>query len=145
MLAGVLGLTIAFPLLWISGSLAIASRSSAQPLWLVSGIIVAVMAGAGGLYGRVFMRAANDPRGGWLFGISYGFLIWMLGPVTLVQWALARQVVIGGDSRSLFTAHLLYGLVLGLAFPAINRVIQSRARASTSDLSVRNVDRPYRK
>jgi hypothetical protein len=70
------------------------------------------------------MRAANDGGGGWLFGISYGYLLWMLGPVTLVQWVMARPVLVGGASRGLFAAHLLYGLVLGLLFPRVHRLIQ---------------------
>src|SRR3712207_5994459 len=33
------------------------------------------------LYGWLFQRAANDPRGGWLFGLAFGFVLWMLGPI----------------------------------------------------------------
>src|SRR5918993_1573130 len=40
----------------------------------------------GVLYGWLFQRAANDPRGGWLFGLAFGFVLWMLGPVPLLQW-----------------------------------------------------------
>jgi hypothetical protein len=126
LVAGIAGVAVALPLLWLSDALGSLARSSGQSLWLVTAAYVAVMAGAGALYGRLFMRAANDSGGGWLFGISYAFLLWMLGPVTLVQWVLARPVVMGGASQGLFAAHLLYGLVLGLLFPRVHRLIQSR-------------------
>jgi hypothetical protein len=128
LVAGIFGLALGLPLLWRSGALGSLARSLGQPLWPVIAAYVALMAGAGALYGRIFMRAANDGRGGWLFGISYGFLLWMLGPVTLLQWVLARPVVVGGDSRGLFAAHLLYGLVLGLLFPAVHRLVQRHTR-----------------
>ena len=48
----------------------------------------------GGLiYGWLFQRAANDPRGGWLFGLSFGFVLWMVGPVPLLQWLRSRSCV----------------------------------------------------
>jgi hypothetical protein len=122
--AGIPGLVLGLPLLWRSDALGSMTRSLGQPLWLVIAAYAAVLAGAGALYGRVFMRAANDGRGGWLFGISYGYLLWMLGPVTLVQWVMARPVLMGGASRGLLAAHLLYGLVLGLLFPRVHRLIQ---------------------
>jgi hypothetical protein len=124
LVAGTFGLALGLPLLWLSDALGSLARSSGQALWLVIAAYGAVMAGAGALYGRVFMRAANDLRGGWLFGISYGFLLWMLGPVTLMQWVLARPVVVGRASQGLFAAHLLYGLALGLLFPRVHRLIQ---------------------
>src|SRR3954465_5542156 len=40
----------------------------------------ATMPVGGGLYGGLFQRAANGPRGSWLFGLAFGFVLWMLGP-----------------------------------------------------------------
>ena len=80
----------------------------------------------GALYGRVFSRAANDPQGGWLFGISYGFLIWMIGPVTILQWTLGRPIALGVAAMGILAAHLIYGFTLGLLFPWIHGRLQSK-------------------
>ena len=39
----------------------------------------------GVFYGWLFQRAANDPRGG-LLGLAFGFVLWMLVPIPLLQW-----------------------------------------------------------
>jgi hypothetical protein len=93
----------------------------------VAAIVIAVLSAcAGGLYGRIFMRAANDRRGGWLFGIGFGYLLWMLGPTALVYWIWHEPLATGRAGQALFASHLLYGLVLGLAFPHIHSVIQRK-------------------
>jgi hypothetical protein len=80
------------------------------------------------LYGLVFGRAANDRRGGWLFGIAYGFLLWMIGPVALLQAILAEQLVIGRAAMGVLGAHLVSGLLLDLSFrrfyTAVRRPLQ---------------------
>ncbi|MGB7160124.1 MAG: hypothetical protein WBD40_18805 [Tepidisphaeraceae bacterium] len=90
-------------------------------------VVAALAALAGRLYGRVFMRAANDRRGGWLFGIGFGFLLWMLGPSTVVYWMRHTPLATGRASQALFASHLLYGLVLGVAFPFVHAIIQRRS------------------
>ena len=81
---------------------------------------------AGMLYAAIFKRAANDCEGGWLFGISYGFLLWMLAPITLWQLVTPHPVVVGGAAMGLFGAQVFYGLVLGLIFPRIHQLVQIR-------------------
>jgi hypothetical protein len=93
-------------------------------MWLVLLLNWCVLALAGAFYGQVFGRAANDRRGGWLFGISYGFLLWMLGPVMALQWVIARPVAVGVAAMGLFAAQLVYGLTLGLLFPFIHGSLQ---------------------
>ena len=73
------------------------------------------------------MRAANDRRGGWLFGIGFGFLLWMLGPSTVVYWMRHAPLATGRASQALFASHLLYGLVLGVAFPFVHTIIQRQS------------------
>jgi hypothetical protein len=130
MLAGALtGFAAEIPaalmLLW-SGGLTSAAESLALPPWavLASHTLAAIAGGA--IYGRIFSRAANDPRGGWLFGISYGFLIWMIGPVTIVQWVLGRPVALGVAAMGILGSHLIYGLTLGLLFPWIHKLLQCK-------------------
>ena len=85
-------------------------------------VAVAVLGGA--MYGRLFGRAANDRSGAWLFGLSFGFLLWTLGPATLVYWVTRRPLVTGNAAVGVFVAHLLYGLTLGVLFPFIHRRLQ---------------------
>ena len=113
-------------MLWWSGALASATQALFLRLWLmlILHVVAAIIGGA--IYGRVFSRAANDPQGGWLFGISYGFLIWMIGPVTILQWSLGRPLALGTAAMGVLAAHLIYGLVLGLLFPGIHRLMQKK-------------------
>src|SRR3954471_4851018 len=41
-------------------------------------IVIAALALGGIGYGLLFQRAANDVAGGWLFGMAYGFLLWLV-------------------------------------------------------------------
>jgi hypothetical protein len=107
-----------------SGALAaIAKEMGVHPMAAAT-IAAALAVIGGGLYGRVFMRAANDRRGAWLFGIGFGFLLWMLGPGTSAYWLGDRPLATGRASQALLVAHLLYGLILGLVFPFVYTAIQ---------------------
>jgi hypothetical protein len=89
---------------------------------------VTALAIAGVIYSQVFKRAANDAFGGWLFGASYGFLIWMIGPVMLWRWAVSQPMAAGIAAIGLFAAHVTYGIVLGGLFPYINRLLLGKLR-----------------
>src|SRR5215218_1061370 len=86
-------------------------------LWTSSAMNMTVMVVAGIVYAAIFKRAANDCSGGWIFGASYGFLLWMIAPITLWQLLSARELAVGTAAMGLFGAHVLYGLALGLVFP----------------------------
>lgn len=73
------------------------------------------LAGAG--YGLLFQRAANDAKGGWLFGMAYGYLVWQAVSVPALQWVPPQPLLDGMPSLGLLLAHLLWGLVAGLVFP----------------------------
>ena len=129
LLTGAGAAALALPLMWLTGAVSALARGMGVGGWVCGVVLATLLAAAGALYGRIFMRAANDQRGGWLFGISYGFLLWMLGPVIAVQWFLGRPVLLGGASQGFFAAHLLYGLALGLLFPRLHKLVQFRQRA----------------
>jgi hypothetical protein len=124
--AGFVAEVAAAAMLWWSGGLESAARALSLRVWLTLTLhwIAAIVGGA--IYGRVFSRAANDTQGGWLFGISYGFLIWTIGPVTILQWKLGRPLALGTAAMGVLAAHLIYGLVLGLIFPGIHRLLQKQ-------------------
>ena len=54
-------------ILWWSGALQSGERSLGLRLWLLLLLHACATIVCGALYGRVFSRAANDPRGGWEF------------------------------------------------------------------------------
>jgi hypothetical protein len=78
------------------------------------------------LYGWLFQRAANDIRGGWLFGIAFGFVLWMLGPVPLLQWLPDQPVLRGYPAAGLLLAQLIWGIAVGLVFSLIQRRLRGR-------------------
>jgi hypothetical protein len=81
----------------------------------------------GGLgYGQLFQRAANDRHGGWLFGMAYGFLLWMVVLVPLLQWLPPQPLMAGLPAAGLFLGQLLWGLVLGITFPYVHHPLQAR-------------------
>ncbi|HYJ90727.1 MAG TPA: hypothetical protein VEV84_05420 [Pyrinomonadaceae bacterium] len=104
--------------------------------WLSVGIRVLEMILAGVLYAVVFKRAANDFHGGWLFGASFGFLLWMITPVALWQLFTGQPIVVGVAAMGLFGAYVLYGITLGLIFPWIHTLIQSRLNEARMEVAV---------
>ncbi len=111
-------------MLWWSGALSSTTQALSLSLYVTLALHLLAMVVAGVIYGRVFSRAANDPHGGWLFGISFGFLLWVSGPVTVVQWALGRPLALGVAAMGILGGHLIYGLFLGLLFPWIHKLLQ---------------------
>jgi hypothetical protein len=125
-LAGLVAGIAALPILQWSGAVASLAGALSLAAWAVAGLYVGISVLAGTLYGAVFRRAASDPRGGWLFGISYGFLLWMLGPVAVLQTLLERPLATGLAAIGILGANLISGLVLGLLFRPAHGVIRGR-------------------
>lgn len=115
-LAGLFAGLLSLPLLSGSGATASLAQGIGIRTWMVQLLYCVVAMVAGMLYAAVFGRTANDPRGGWLFGIAYGFLLWMIGPVALIQEVLDRQFVTGTAAMGVLGANLVSGLVLGILF-----------------------------
>jgi hypothetical protein len=107
-----------------------AMRTQAHALQIPRSSMIALQAaiwlGGGVLFGRVFSRAAADPRGGWLFGLACGYLLWMLGPATTMMWIAGGPVAKGPAAVGLLAAYILYGLAMGIAFPYTNDIFKPR-------------------
>jgi hypothetical protein len=129
-LAGILtGLVAYFAALaafLISGAMESLMSALGTTLWPAVLLQLAVFAAAGGLYGAVFSRAANDREGGWLFGISYGFLLWIVGPVAIFHGSQRGYLASGDAALGLFAGQLGFGLILGALFPWIHRALQRK-------------------
>ena len=126
-LAGVLADVPALVLLQACGALpemaAAAAHPTGQPAAALLHAAVMLLGGIG--YGQLFQRAANDRRGGWLLGMAYGFLLWMVVPVPLLQWLPPWPLMVGLPAAGLFLGQLLWGLALGIAFPYVHRPLQA--------------------
>jgi hypothetical protein len=104
---------------WFSGALAgLAEIFHTSPAG-AAGLYAGMFALAGILYGKIFRRAANDRGGGWLFGLSYGFLLWALGPAAAIQF-LSTPVIVGHAAIGMLCANLAFGFFLGFLFPWVH-------------------------
>jgi hypothetical protein len=132
---------LAVPLLEYSGAADSIRLALAAEDWQIPVLYVGSAVLAGFAYGAVFQRAAADRRGGWLFGISYGFLLWMLGPITLLQTLLGHPIASGGAAMGILAGNLLSGLILGLFFRPAHRVIRRYLERRTPSLSQQGTPR----
>jgi hypothetical protein len=81
----------------------------------------AVMAIAGALYARVFGRAANNVRGGWLFGMAFGFALWAGGAVLVLPLVSGGRTPAGSAAFGVALSMLAWGLAIGLLLPFVHR------------------------
>ena len=80
---------------------------------------------AGAIYGLVFRRAANDRRGGWLFGLSFGFMMWITAPVVVLP-LVGRPIIAAGPAAVGFlVAFLVWGLCVGVLFPYVHKPLHA--------------------
>jgi len=115
----------ALAVLWASGAVQPVLRLTGIDSAPAAAILLILVVVAGAIYGQLFQRAANDRHGGWMFGLSFGFLAWMAGPVTALEWITGRPVIVGAPAQGVFAAYLLWGLALGLLFPHVHRRLQA--------------------
>jgi len=80
-----------------------------------------IMAIAGAAYGRLFGRAANDARGGWLFGMAFGFALWAAGAIMILPLASGGRVPAGQPAIGLFLSLVAWGVALGTIHPFVHR------------------------
>jgi hypothetical protein len=125
-ISGVLATIPAVALLHAFGALAIEAQilGRSEAMTVAGGCIV--MAVAGAIYGRLFGRAANDARGGWLFGRVFGFALWAAGAVMILPivsngWTPAGQAAIGT-----FLSFVAWGAALGVVHPFVHRPLHER-------------------
>lgn len=123
-IAGTAAAFVSAALVWSTGSADLPARAIGVPPPLLVALSIVSLGIAGAAYGAVFLRAANDRRGGWLFGLGWGFLTWALGPITLCQWVLGEPVSTGWQAAILLGGHLLWGLLLGTLFPFVQSHIE---------------------
>jgi hypothetical protein len=125
-LSGMLSTVPAVAILYLFGSLEIEARilGSSAIMTAVAGL--PVMAAAGATYGRLFGRAANVVRGGWLFGMSFGFALWAAGAVMVLPLVSGGKSPAGVAAIGVFLSLVVWGGMLGLIHPFVQRPLQER-------------------
>lgn len=125
-LAGLAATLPALPLLHLFGALQAQAQILGLSIAATIGAGAVAMAGAGALYGRIFGRAANDPRGGWLFGMAFGFLLWAAGAVMLLPILSGGRTPAGTTAMAIALSLLCWGTALGGLFPHLHRRVRAR-------------------
>ena len=140
-IAGLLATGPAVGLLHAFGSLEVEARILGTSIAVTIGAGWVVMAIAGAAYSRLFGRAANDVRGGWLFGMAFGFVVWAAGAVLILPLVSGGLAPAGRAALGVFLSLVLWGGVLGAILPFVHRplhkTIESEAKRPTSGPSGR--------
>jgi hypothetical protein len=120
-ISGVLATLPAIAILIAFGSLRVEARilGLSAILTLMFGCVA--MAAAGALYARVFGRAANNVRGGWLFGMAFGFALWAGGAVLVLPILSGGRTPAGTAALGVALSMLVWGLAIGLLLPFVHR------------------------
>ena len=125
-ISGVLATIPAIAILYVFGSLRVEARilGLSEPVTLAAGWVV--MACAGAVYARLFGRAANEVRGGWLFGMAFGFALWAAGAVMVLPIASGGQAPAGEAAIGVFLSLVAWGAALGIVHPFVHRPLHQR-------------------
>jgi hypothetical protein len=135
-LSGIAAAVPAVAVLWLFGSLEIEARILMLSIWATLALGFGTMAVAGAAYGRLFGRAANNRRGGWLFGMAFGFALWAAGAVLVLPIASGGQTPAGPAAVGVCLSLLVWGAGIGLLVPFIHPYLHERLEAGAKSSEV---------
>jgi len=130
-ISGVIATIPAIAILIAFGSLGVEARILGRSEVATVAAGCAVMALAGAVYGRLFGRAANDKRGGWLFGMAFGFVVWAAGGVMVLPLASGGMAPAGEPAIGLFLSLVAWGGALGAVHPFVHRPLHQSIEAAS--------------
>jgi hypothetical protein len=133
-LAGIVATVPALVFLYAFGSLHVEAIILGLSSLKTVGLGLPLMALAGAIYGRLFGRAANDIRGGWLFGMAFGFALWATGAVMVIPLATGGRAPAGQAAVGLFLSLVAWGTALGIVHPLIHRPLHERIETAARRL-----------
>ena len=135
-ISGVLGTVPAVGLLHLFGSIEVEARIlGISPLATIA-LGCAAMALAGAIYARLFGRAANDVRGGWLFGMAFGFALWAGGAVMVLPLVSGGQAPAGEPAIGVLLSLIAWGTTLGALLPFVHRPLHEDLESAAERPSV---------
>jgi len=104
----------------------VADRVLRAPRPVAAALLIGAFTLAGVLYGLTFRRAANDARGGWLFGAIFGFILWTAAPVVVLPLVGGGTMAAGRAATGFLAAFLVWGAFAGGLFPHVHRRLKAR-------------------
>lgn len=135
-ISGVLGTMPAIAVLVAFGALKVeADILGMSPLETV-GAGWAAMAIAGAAYARIFGRAANAVRGGWLFGMTFGFALWAAGAVLVLPLLSHGRAPAGTAALGVAASLIIWGLATGILVPFVHRPLHESIEAGSRNADV---------
>lgn len=130
-ISGLIATIPAIPVLMFFGSLRVEGHILGMSPMETLGAGWAAMAIAGAVYARGFGRAANNPKGGWLFGLSFAFALWAAGAVLVLPLLSHGHAPAGPAAVGVALSMLIWGLFTGVLVPFVHRPLhESLERAS---------------
>ena len=125
-ISGVLATIPAIAILIAFGSLAAEARILGLSEFTTVAAGWLIMALAGAVYGRLFGRAVNERRSGWLFGMAFGFALWGAGAVMVLPIASGGSAPAGKAAIGVFLSLVAWGAALGAIHPFVHRPLHER-------------------
>jgi hypothetical protein len=105
--------------------------------WLATLVVGwVVMAAAGAAYARFFGRAANAVRGGWLFGMAFGFALWAAGAVLVLPLLFGGRAPAGLPATGLAVSLIVWGLATGILVPFVHRPLHEDIESAAKSTAV---------
>ena len=95
-----------------------------------------VMAIAGAAYARFFGRAANAVRGGWLFGMTFGFALWAAGAVLVLPLISHGHAPAGAPAVGVAVSLIVWGLATGILVPFVHRPFHESIESAAKSAEV---------
>jgi hypothetical protein len=125
-ISGVVATVPAIAILYAFGSLRVEAGilGLSEPMTVAAGWVAMALAGA--VYARLFGRAANELRGGWLFGMAFGFALWAAGAVLVLPLASGGNAPTGEAAIGVFLSLVAWGAALGSVHPFIHHPLHER-------------------
>jgi hypothetical protein len=135
-ISGVLGTIPAIGVLIAFGSLEVEARILGMSPLATVAIGWVVMAIAGAAYARFFGRAANAVRGGWIWGMSFGFALWAAGAVLVLPIMSGGRAPAGDAAIGVALSLIIWGLATGILVPFVHRPLHESLETASKAADV---------
>jgi hypothetical protein len=130
-ISGILATAAAVPILIWFGSLRVEARILNLSTVLTLALGWVAMAIAGAIYARLFGRAANSIRGGWLFGMAFGFALWAAGAVLVLPIVSHGRAPAGPAALGVAASLLVWGFATGILLPFVHRPLHENLQRAS--------------
>lgn len=135
-LSGILATVPAIGVLIACGSLKVEAEILGMTRAATLGVGWLAMAVAGAAYARFFGRAANAVRGGWLFGMSFGFALWAAGAVLVLPLLSGGRTPAGSAASGVALSLILWGVATGVLVPFVHRPLHESLETASKNSDV---------